>query len=127
MQEKKQVNVKGPQGLQHLIAACQYSLAGYKTVFADEVAFRFILVEALILIPLAFYIAQNFVTTIILILPIFIAIIVELLNSAIENTIDRISLEIHPLSKKAKDMGSAAQMTTQILIIFIWWLYLLAG
>ena len=54
-----------------------------------------------------------------------VALLVELLNSAIENVVDRISPELHPLSKKAKDMGSAAQFTAQICILVVWGTYLI--
>ena len=62
---------------------------------------------------------------ILLILPLALAVVVELCNSAIENVVDRISPEWHPLAKKAKDMGSAAQLTAQILIALVWGSYLL--
>ena len=104
----------------HIKDASRYSAAGFLAAFQDEVAFRLVLAETLILLPIAFIIGPTFTTTIILIIPLFISIIVELLNSAIENTLDRISLEIHPLTKKAKDMGSAAQCTAQILLILVW-------
>ena len=57
--------------------------------------------------------------------PLVLCLLVELLNSAIENVVDRISLEWHPLAKKAKDMGSAAQFTAQLFLAAVWATYLL--
>jgi len=65
-------------------------------------------------VPLAFWIGQSWGDIVLLILPLVICLVVELLNSVIENIVDRISLKKHPLAKKAKDMGSAAQFTAQI-------------
>ncbi|MBQ7739592.1 MAG: diacylglycerol kinase [Desulfovibrionaceae bacterium] len=118
---------KGRPGLAHIWSAARYSRDGFCAAFKDEAAFRLILFEALILIPGALFFSQSHTTLILLILPIFICLVVELLNSAIENTLDRISLEIHPLTKKAKDMGSAAQFTAQFFLWFVWISYLILG
>ena len=58
-------------------------------------------------------------------MPLVLCLLVELLNSAIENVVDRVSLEWHPLAKKAKDMGSAAQFTAQLFLAAVWVTYLL--
>lgn len=96
--------LKGKRGLVRLLNATRYSLAGYKAAWQDEEAFRQI---CLLAVPLVF------------------CLLVELLNSAIENVVDRISLEWHPLAKKAKDMGSAAQFTAQLFLAAVWGGYLL--
>lgn len=75
---------------------------------------------AAILLPLSFWLAQTPVEWVLLILPLFLLVIVELLNSAIENTIDRIGAERHVLSGRAKDMGSSAVMFCLLLIAIIW-------
>ena len=116
---------KGKQGFAHIFAAFNYSRDGFVAVFKDEPAFRLILLEALILVPIAAITAKTFVIQVLLILPLVLSILVELLNSAIENTLDRISLKIHPLTKKAKDMGSAAQFTSQLFLYFVWLNYLI--
>ncbi len=79
----------------------------------------------LLLIPLAFLLDVSRVERAVLIAVVLLAPIVELLNSAIEATVDRISLELHPLSKRAKDMGSAAQLLTMTLIAVVWAVILL--
>ncbi|MBQ9536951.1 MAG: diacylglycerol kinase [Desulfovibrionaceae bacterium] len=121
---KKQQNNSINNIFKHVHGAFFYSLDGFKSVFQDEIAFRLILLEAIILIPIALMCTNSWISTILLILPNIICIIVELLNTSIENTLDRISLEIHPLVKKAKDMGSAAQMTSQLFLLLVWIVYL---
>ena len=75
-------------------------------------------------LPLAWLLGESWGDSILLSAVLLLAMIVELLNSAIENVVDRISLELHPLAKKAKDMGSAAQFTAQSLIVLVWGSYL---
>ena len=86
--------------------------------FAQEVA-------RLAGLPLACWLGQTWGDRVLLALVLVVALLVELLNSAIENVVDRISPELHPLSKKAKDMGSAAQFTAQICILVVWGTYLI--
>ena len=90
-----------------------------------EAAFRQLLALNLVLIPLAFYLQVGRVERAVLIAVCLLALIVELLNSAIEATVDRISLELHPLSKQAKDLGSAAQLVALCLITLVWAVILL--
>ena len=111
----------------HVLAALRYSLDGFCTAWKDEIAFRQVVTEAAFLVPLAFLLGEGWVERTLLILPCFLCIMVELLNSAIENTVDRISLERHPLSKKAKDLGSSAQMSAQIFLAFVWLSFMLGG
>ena len=82
-------------------------------------------VLGIVLSIVAFFIAQNWVELILLILPCVLSVIVELINSAIENAIDFTSLDIHPLAKKAKDMGSAIQLIACLFVAFVWGSYLL--
>ena len=82
--------------------------------------FRQLVLLNLLLIPLAFLFDVSRVERAVLIAVVFLGLIVELLNSAIEATVDRISLELHPLSKQAKDMGSAAQLLALLLILLVW-------
>lgn len=78
------------------------------------------IILALTLILIAFALPLSGVERILLIFPLGLSIIVELLNSAIENVVDLTSPEIHPLAKKAKDMGSAAQLVALCLIVLTW-------
>jgi len=96
-----------------------YSMAGFKFALG-EAAFRLEIVIAAITIPLAFFITANNVERAILIGSILLLLIVELLNTAVETAINRISTEIHPLSKKAKDIGSAAVFIAAVNAALIW-------
>ena len=112
--------LKGKRGLVRLLNATRYSLAGYKAAWQDEEAFRQIVLLAVAGMPLACWLGESWSERIVLVLPLVICLLVELLNSAIENVVDRISLEWHPLAKKAKDMGSAAQFTAQLFLAAVW-------
>lgn len=116
---------KGKTGLKRIIYATGYSLAGFKTAFKHEAAFRQIILINVILIPTTFFLEISRLEQVLMIAVCLLAVIVELFNSAIEVVIDRISLEKHPLSKNAKDMGSAAQFVAQCIIIITWLLILL--
>lgn len=111
---------KGKNGLTRIRNAAKYSIAGYLTAWKDEEAFRQIILMNIVGVPLGFFLGCSFTEKVLLALPFIICIIVELLNSAIENVVDRISLDTHDLSKKAKDMGSAAQLTAQFFLCFTW-------
>ena len=73
-----------------------------------------------ILLPVAIWLAQTIVEWLLLMIPLFLLVIVELLNSAVENTVDRIGVERHTLSGRAKDMGSAAVLVCHILTATTW-------
>ena len=129
MSNKEQIkdsadNLKGKSGIIRIINAVGYSLAGLKAAFTTEAAFRQLVLLNAILIPIAVYFDVSRVERVLLIGSVFITLIIELLNSAIEATIDRISLSLHPLSKQAKDMGSAAQMLGLSLVALTWLLIL---
>ncbi|KAF1023265.1 MAG: Diacylglycerol kinase [Acinetobacter bereziniae] len=99
---------KGTTGFKRILNATGYSLAGFKAAYQNEAAFRQIVWINLILIPITFFIDVTSVEQALMIGVCLLAIIVELFNSALEAVVDRVSLERHPLSKNAKDMGSAA-------------------
>lgn len=99
--------------------AAGYSMEGIKAALS-EAAFRLEVMVAIIAIPLAFFVAGSAVETALLIGSVLLVLIVELLNTAVEATVNRISLEIHPLSKRAKDIGSAAVFITVINALVIW-------
>jgi diacylglycerol kinase (ATP) len=111
---------KGQTGLKRIFNAAGYSLDGLRAAFTGEAAFRQLLLINLLLIPLAFYVDVSRVERALMIAVCLLALIVELLNSAVEAAIDRISLDLHPLSKTAKDMGSAAQFVSLTLIGSVW-------
>ena len=111
---------KGQTGLKRILNASGYSLDGLRAAFTGEAAFRQLVLLNVILIPLSFFLNVSRVERAVLIAVCLLALIVELLNSAVEAAIDRISLELHPLSKNAKDMGSAAQCVALIMIAATW-------
>jgi diacylglycerol kinase (ATP) len=116
---------KGQTGLKRILNASGYSLDGLRAAFKGEAAFRQLVLLNVILIPLSFFLMSAVASSAILIAVCLLALIVELLNSAVEAAIDRISLELHPLSKNAKDMGSAAQFVALSMIALVWALILL--
>ena len=117
---------KGTSGTQRIFNATRYSLAGFKTAFQNEAAFRQILLINLILIPLSFWMPVSQAEQALMVAVCLLALIIELINSAIEAVVDRISMERHELSKNAKDMGSAAQFVALSLIALTWGI-ILAG
>ncbi len=113
-------NEQKKSGLNHFIHAIGWSLAGFRTTLRDEAAFRQELCLVLIAIPLAIYLGGNAFEKVLMIGSLILVLIVELLNTAIEAAIDRIGVEQHPLSGKAKDAGSAAVMLSILNVIFVW-------
>jgi len=101
-----------------------YSLDGLKAAFKHEAAFRQEVALAVILIPLALYLEQGAVSRALMIGRVFLVLITELINSAIEAVVDRISLERHDLAKRAKDVGSAAVLVALVNLVSVWGLIL---
>lgn len=118
------LQLKSRGGVIRVFKAAGYSFAGLRAAFTHEAAFRQLLLLAVMLIPLAFWLPVSGVERALMVGAVLLALIVELLNSAIEAVVDRISLELHPLSKRAKDLGSAAQMLALLLITSVWSLIL---
>ena len=116
---------KGKTGLKRVWNALHYSLAGLRAAFRHEDAFRQEMLLAIILIPSALFLPVAGSGKAIMIGSILLVLIVELLNSAIEATVDRISLENHQLAKRAKDIGSAAVLLSLINAAAMWLLVLL--
>ncbi|HJV07451.1 MAG TPA: diacylglycerol kinase [Chromobacteriaceae bacterium] len=116
---------KGKTGVSRLIHAFGYSLDGLKAALRYEDAFRQLVLLALVLIPLAFIIHTQPLARALLVASSLATLIIELLNSAIEAAVDHTSLERHPLAKRAKDMGSAAQLLGLINLVAVWSLVLL--
>lgn len=107
-------------GIKRIILAAGYSIAGFKAAFQHEAAFRQELLLAVILIPIAFWLEVSSSQRILMIASLLLVMIVELLNSAIEAIVDRIGLEPHELSGRAKDLGSAAVLGSLLLTAYIW-------
>jgi diacylglycerol kinase (ATP) len=118
--------MKTQQGLRRIMAAFGYSMAGLKAAWQNEAAFREETVLAALLIPAALFMPTGPVGKALLIGSVFLVLVVELLNSAIETVVDHISLEQHPLAKRAKDMGSAAVWGSLINVLLVWGTVLLA-
>ncbi len=115
---------KGKTGLRRLINATGYSFEGFKAAYQNEDAFRQEVLLAVVLIPLAFVLEAQGVARALMVASVLLVLIVELLNSAVEATVDRISLENHALAKRAKDIGSAAVMLSLINLAAVWALVL---
>ena len=115
---------KGKTGIKRLANAFTYSVAGTLAAFKHEDAFRQEVILSTILIPLAIYLGQTFFEQALMISSILLIIIVELLNSSVEATVDRISVKHHKLSKRAKDIGSAAVFFSLVNAAVIWFLIL---
>ena len=115
---------KGKTGIKRLANAFTYSVAGTLAAFKHEDAFRQEVILSTILIPLAIYLGQTAIEQALMITSILLIIIVELLNSSVEATVDRISVKRHKLSKRAKDIGSAAVFFSLINAAVIWFLIL---
>ena len=111
---------KGKTGITRLVNAFGYSLDGLKAAFRHEDAFRQLTILALILIPAAFIVHTTPLARALLVASSLATLIIELLNSAIEAAVDHTSLERHPLAKRAKDMGSAAQLLGLINLATVW-------
>jgi diacylglycerol kinase (ATP) len=103
-----------------LIQATIYSLAGIKTLWREESAFRLEMMMGLILLPLIFLITAEPLFKLILGLLFLLLLAVEALNSAVEAVVDRVSLEPHPQSKMAKDMASAAVALVILMNVLAW-------
>jgi len=116
---------KSETGLQRIVNATRYSLAGLGVALRREQAFQQELLLAVVLSPLALWLGDTGVERALMIASLILVLIVELLNSAIEATQDRISLEQHPLAKQAKDFGSAAVMLALVNAALVWFLVLL--
>lgn len=119
-QPKDASELKGKTGLRRLINATRYSAQGFKAAWKTEDAFRQESVLAVILIPVAVLLPVSLVYKLLLLGSVILVLIVEVLNSAIEAVVDRFGGEIHPLSGKAKDLGSAAVLLALTLALITW-------
>lgn len=116
---------KGKTGLVRVWNALFYSMAGFAAAFKYEDAFRQEVILAAILIPLSFFLPVSSVGRALMIAAVLLVLIIELLNSALEASVDRVSIERHPLAKRAKDIGSAAVFVALLNVAVVWSLVLL--
>jgi len=107
-------------GMRRLVAATGYSFKGLAACWKNEAAFRQEVALFLVLLPAAFFVAADLVQWLLLVVPLFLLLIVELLNSAVEAIVDRIGPEKHELSGRAKDIGSAAVFVSLTLTALCW-------
>lgn len=112
--------LKGKTGINRIIRAFFNSLAGLVEATTHESAFRQELLLAVILLPIAILLPITTIERVALIASVLLVLIVELLNSSVEAAIDRISLDLHPLSRRAKDTGSAAVLMSLVLLAVTW-------
>ena len=110
---------KARKGLSRVWHATGYSLAGLRAGWG-ETAFRQEALAAMLMLPLAFWVGRAWLETAVLCASVVLVMVVELLNTAVETAIDRIGPEWHDLSKRAKDMGSAAVLLSLLLCAGIW-------
>lgn len=111
---------KGKVGLARLIQATRNSLGGLRLAYQHESAFRQEVLLAAVLVPVALYVPVTVIERLMLLGSVLLVLLVELLNSSIEAAIDRIGLEAHELSRRAKDLGSAAVFVALTLLALTW-------
>lgn len=116
---------KSKAGLQRFWNTLGYSIDGLRAAYRNEVAFRQEVWLALLLIPLALWLPATHIGHALMIGSVLLVLVVELFNSGIEAIVDRISLERHELSKRAKDVGSAAVLVSLVNVVVVWTLVLL--
>ena len=114
---------KGATGVRRLLNAARHSLDGLQSALS-EAAFRQELALAAVLVPLGLYLGETGVERALLTGSVLLVLVVELLNSAIEAVVDRVSVEDHALSKRAKDIGSAAVALALLNVVAVWLLIL---
>ncbi len=120
------MNTKNQQSqIKRLFSACTYSAQGFKSCYRSEAAFRLEVWLAVVLLPFGYFLGESSIEKVLLITPIFVVLIVEMLNSAVEAVVDRIGAEKHELSGFAKDVASAAVALSLIFFLMTWSIILL--
>jgi diacylglycerol kinase (ATP) len=117
-------NKPGATGITRVINAFGYSMKGLKAAFINEAAFRQELLLFVVLSPVAIWLGQSGIEQALLIGSLFLVLITELMNSAIETIVDRVGSEMHELSGRAKDIGSAAVLLSLANVFVVWALVL---
>ena len=106
--------------IRHVWKALHYSTDGLIATFRNETAFRLELIMAVVLIPIALILPLKGIEKVMLIGSVLLVLVVELLNTAVESVVDRVSEETHHLSKRAKDAGSAAVFISLVILGITW-------
>ena len=104
----------------HIQNALIYSWGGFKAAWGNEMSFRTEVIVIALMIPVGIWIGETAVQWAMLIGSSLLVLITELLNSAVEKVVDRISMEQHTLSKQAKDLGSAAAAVSMLTAVIVW-------
>lgn len=112
------------KGLPRIMNAFKFSYDGFVATFKSEEAFRQDIIICMILAPIAIFLPITLIEKLFLFSALFLIVMAELINTAIEMTIDRISEELHPLSKIAKDIGSCIVLVSFMYLILVWSLIL---
>lgn len=112
--------VSGNTGVRRIVNATFFSIAGLRTAWRSEAAFRQECALCVVLLPGAWWLGQDAVERSLLIGVCLIVLITELLNTAIEYVVDRIGTDHHELSGHAKDLGSAAVFVSLVLAVLVW-------
>ncbi len=107
-------------GFERLWKAYGYSLQGLRAAWRHEAAFRQELTLAILLLPAAWWLARGALEFALLVATLLLVLVVELLNSSIEAIVDRVGMERHELSGRAKDLGSAAVLLSLVLLAVVW-------
>lgn len=110
----------GRRGLLHSVDAFSYSMKGIRAAWQNEAAFRQLAILGCILIPASFWLAPSVLHQSLMIASCLLVLMCEMLNSAVEAVVDRVSTELHPLSGRAKDLGSAATFFSMMIVLTIW-------
>lgn len=118
---------KNPTGLTHVLHGVRYGWAGLCAAWQHEDAFRQELMVVAVALPLAWWCPVSVLGKVLMIVSLFLVLIVELLNSAIESAVDHTSLARHPLAKRAKDIASAAVLLSIIQAVVVWGIVLFWG
>lgn len=121
------MNKPNGTGLGRIIKAGKCSLLGLQAIYKHEAAFRQELMVAVVLTPVAFVLGKSALGISLMLVGLALVLLVEVINSAIEAVVDRIGLEHHELSGRAKDLGSLAVLIAIIMCVLIWLGVLLAG
>ena len=114
------MNKPGRRGLPRIIDAGRYSMRGLRAAWTHEEGFRTECILMLLLTPLAGWLATSAVEFLLLVGSCALVMLAEVINSAIEAVVDRVSLDQHPLSGQAKDLGSAAVFICMMLVLLVW-------
>ena len=117
---KKASELKGKSGILRLFNALRYSKQGFIAAWRTEQAFRQELILACVMLPVAILLPLDWMEKLLMVIAVINVLTVEILNSALEAVVDRFGEEIHPLSGKSKDLGSAAVFLSLLICAIVW-------